>query len=137
MTLTRWLACLALLLAAPLATAEARVDFDATPGRLPKDVVPLEYTLRIVPDLPARTFRGVQTIRLEVRRPTSTLVMNALNLEIDSARLAGARRSPCTAGGSAGGQGKSADHVRAAPAPGARPLRARNGLIQEHTPCLG
>ena len=45
--------CLALLLT--VAHAEAPFDFDHTPGKLPKTVVPEAYTIDIVPNL--RTLR--------------------------------------------------------------------------------
>ena len=80
------LAALVAATAAP-ARAEAPFAFETTPGKLPKDVVPVEYALRLRPDIGTRTFQGSQTITLDVRRPTQAIVMNALNLEVAAATL--------------------------------------------------
>ncbi|MFC5476579.1 M1 family metallopeptidase [Massilia suwonensis] len=82
-------AALALALAAP-ARAEVPFSFAETPGKLPKDVIPLLYDAHLVPDVAADTFRGEQRVEIEVLRPTSRIVLNAANLDIDSATLAGA-----------------------------------------------
>jgi len=71
------------------AHAEAPFAFATTPGFLPKDIVPVEYVLHLRPDIGARTFRGTQTITLDVRRPTRSIVMNALELDIAAASLNG------------------------------------------------
>ena len=92
--LSRCLISLTLVLVAPFAHADAPFRFTDTPGQLPKDVVPREYALQIAPDIAGHSFRASQTIRIEVLRPTSQIVMNALNLEIDSATLQGAGRAP-------------------------------------------
>jgi aminopeptidase N len=67
--------------------AEKPFAFTDTPGQLPKTVVPRHYTLRIAPDLTARTTAGTATIELEVLQPVAELVLNANNLTIDSAAL--------------------------------------------------
>jgi aminopeptidase N len=90
--MSRFSHCLMILIltvVAPLAKAEAPFVFANTPGQLPKDVVPIEYTLHVVPDIASRTYQGSQTIRIEVLHATSKIVMNALNIEIDSATLEG------------------------------------------------
>ena len=47
------------LLALPFrVNAEEKFDFAITPGKLPKDVLPLEYAIRITPDLEKLTFIG-------------------------------------------------------------------------------
>ena len=61
--LSRYLMILILAVVAPLAKAEAPFVFANTPGQLPKDVVPIEYALHIVPDIANRTYQGSQTIR--------------------------------------------------------------------------
>lgn len=65
----------------------ARFDFDATPGRLPKDVVPSHYTLRFDLDPDRETFTGRTEIELDVRRPTTAIVLNANELEAARAVL--------------------------------------------------
>ena len=67
--------------------AEKPFAFADTPGQLPKTVVPRHYTLRIQPDLELRTTTGTTTIELEVLQPVTELVLNANELEIDSAAL--------------------------------------------------
>jgi aminopeptidase N len=79
----------AFALAAAGAHAEAPYSFGATPGKLPKDVLPLQYAAHLVPDIEANTFRGSETVEIEVLKPTSKLMLNADNMEIDSARLSG------------------------------------------------
>jgi aminopeptidase N len=59
----------------------ARFDFDSTPGRLPKDVVPTHYTLRFDLDPERETFTGRTEIELDVRRPASAIVVNATELD--------------------------------------------------------
>ncbi|MGJ7917702.1 M1 family metallopeptidase [Massilia sp. LXY-6] len=79
----------ALAIAAIGAHAEAPYSFDKTPGKLPKNVIPLEYQAHLAPDIDANTFRGNETIEIEVLKPTSTIMLNAAALEIDSASLTG------------------------------------------------
>lgn len=76
------------------AQAEAPFSFEATPGKLPKDVVPLEYVAHLVPDIAANTFRGSQTVEIEVRKPTSTIMLNAENMEIDGVSLSAKGMAP-------------------------------------------
>lgn len=76
------------------AHAEAPFGFDRTPGKLPKSVVPLEYTLHLVPDLASLSFKGDVTITIDVRRPTRNIVLNARNLRIESAALRHAGNAP-------------------------------------------
>ncbi len=69
--------------------AEKPFSFDATPGKLPKDVVPLGYSIRIVPEIDKLTFAGSETVRINVRRPVRELVLNALELKIQKAAVDG------------------------------------------------
>ena len=80
------LATIALFGFATSATA-ARFDFDSTPGRLPKDVVPTHYTLRFDLDPARATFTGQAEIDLTVRRPTSSIVLQATELDAAQAAL--------------------------------------------------
>jgi aminopeptidase N len=82
-------AVVALALASTLARAEAPFSFADTPGKLPKDVIPLLYDAYLVPDVKADTFRGQQRVEIEVLRPTSRIVLNAANLQIEGAALLG------------------------------------------------
>ena len=61
---------------APL--AEAIQDY-----RLPKNVTPHRYEIRLTPDLKAFTFIGEVTISVTVNEATDDVVLNALELEVD------------------------------------------------------
>jgi aminopeptidase N len=76
-----------LLLALARPALAARFDFDATPGRLPKDVVPTLYQLRFEVDPGAETFTGRARIEIDVRRPVASITVNALRLQAESVRL--------------------------------------------------
>jgi aminopeptidase N len=69
--------------------AEKPFSFKDTPGRLPKEVVPTEYSIRIVPDIDKFTFAGTETVKLNVRSPVNQLILNALELKIEAASLDG------------------------------------------------
>ncbi|MEA2663752.1 MAG: hypothetical protein QOI11_696, partial [Candidatus Eremiobacteraeota bacterium] len=81
-------AACALALVAP-ARAAGPFAFDATPGRLSKSVVPLDYRIAVTPDAAAKTLTGSETVVLDVRRPTARIAFNTLNLTIRAARLDG------------------------------------------------
>lgn len=78
------------------AAAEEPFSFAATPGQLPKTVVPEDYTLSVVPDIRQFTFQGNVVIRLNVREPVDRIVLNALDLEVDSAVLSATDAAPAT-----------------------------------------
>ena len=67
--------------------AEKPFDFASTPGKLPKNVVPQKYSIRIKPDLTKLTFSGSEAVKIEVRQPVRELVLNALELQITSASV--------------------------------------------------
>ena len=79
----------ALAVLALCARAEPPYSFAKTPGKLPKNVVPLDYKIHIVPDLAAFTFSGSEDVTIDVRSVTRKIVLNANLLEIDSAELTG------------------------------------------------
>ena len=63
--------------------------------RLPDTVVPTHYTLTFTPDLATATFTGEAEIIVRVTRPTSTIVLNALELTIhESTVVQGATNAP-------------------------------------------
>jgi aminopeptidase N len=70
-------------------SAEKPFDFASTPGKLPKQVVPAEYSIRIVPKIDKLTFTGSETVKLNVRAPVRKLVLNVLDIEIARATLDG------------------------------------------------
>jgi puromycin-sensitive aminopeptidase len=57
------------------------------PYRLPRTAVPSRYDIRLEPDLTTLTFRGQQTVALDVTESVSELVLNAIELAVDSASL--------------------------------------------------
>jgi aminopeptidase N len=69
------------------ARAEQPFDFDHTPGKLPKIVVPDTYTIDIVPDLQKLTLSGRETITLDVRQATDSMMLNQNGLALGSATL--------------------------------------------------
>ena len=70
-------------------SAEKPFSFKDTPGKLPKEVVPTDYSIRIVPNIDALEFSGTETVKLDVRNPVHRLVLNALEMEISDASLDG------------------------------------------------
>ncbi len=69
------------------ATAETLPDFVPTPGKLPKTVVPIHYEIELAPDLDKLAFKGREKVHIEVLEPTDRLVLNALELMIETASL--------------------------------------------------
>src|SRR5215208_7251010 len=59
--------------------AEPMFSFDATPGKLPKIVVPINYSVELRPDAESLALPGVEVIDIEVREPTARLTLNAVN----------------------------------------------------------
>jgi puromycin-sensitive aminopeptidase len=55
------------------------------PYRLPRHAVPTRYDLRLEPDLVSATFQGRTTIALTVLESTTVIVLNALELTVESA----------------------------------------------------
>jgi aminopeptidase N len=68
-------------------SAEKPFSFNETPGKLPKEVLPVEYSIRIVPNIDRFAFTGMETVKLSVRSPVRQLVLNALELEITEASV--------------------------------------------------
>jgi puromycin-sensitive aminopeptidase len=55
--------------------------------RLPKNVVPKRYAIRLIPDLEKFTFSGEESVAITVNESTSEILLNALEMEIDSVRV--------------------------------------------------
>ncbi|MGY3529890.1 M1 family metallopeptidase [Bradyrhizobium sp. USDA 4452] len=68
-----------LLTMAAGAQAEQTFSFDGTPGKLPKTVVPLSYTIELTPDLTSLALPGVETVDVDVREAVAQLTLNAIN----------------------------------------------------------
>ena len=55
--------------------------------RLPENVVPSNYALRLVPDLATEKFSGEETISVTVKKPTTSVTLNAADIEFDSVSI--------------------------------------------------
>jgi aminopeptidase N len=69
------------------AAAEPAFSFDATPGKLPKTVVPIHYAIELKPNLENLTLAGSEVVEIEVREPTARLVLNAENMTLSAATI--------------------------------------------------
>ena len=54
---------------------------------LPSNVRPAKYRLTLTPDLEGFTFAGRESVEIEVLAPTSSIVVNSAEIEIQSSRL--------------------------------------------------
>jgi puromycin-sensitive aminopeptidase len=59
------------------------------PYRLPRHVIPTRYELRLEPDLARATFAGHAVVTLTITQPTTAIVMNAIDLTVSQAEIAG------------------------------------------------
>src|SRR5213595_3956618 len=87
-----WVLCWAALfsiMVPSIVTAEKPFSFKETPGKLQKEVVPTDYSIRIVPKIDQFTFTGTETVKLNVRSPVHQLVLNTLELKIEAASVDG------------------------------------------------
>ncbi len=73
----------------PNLNAEKPFDFASTPGKLPKQVVPEKYSIRIKPNMEKLTFTGSEAVKIQVREPVNEIVLNALELQITTAAIDG------------------------------------------------
>jgi aminopeptidase N len=74
---------------APAAWCGAPFSFESAPGRLPKNVVPVSYDVRIVPDADALRLTGTESVQLQFRAATATLQFNSLNETLNHVLLDG------------------------------------------------
>src|SRR5262245_45566503 len=61
--------------------------------RPPGGVVPNRYTLWFAPDLENATFRGRETINVDVRTPTTTVTLNAAEIQFGDVTIAAGGRT--------------------------------------------
>jgi aminopeptidase N len=71
------------------ASAQAPFSFESAFGRLPKNVIPIDYTIAIVPDASALSLTGEESVVLDFRQATDTVVFNSLNQTLDHVQLDG------------------------------------------------
>ena len=77
------LSVLALACAAALTCpAQARFDFAATAGNLPKNVIPSAYRITLAPDLTKLIFSGHEEIDVEVFKATRVVTVNAAAIKV-------------------------------------------------------
>ena len=86
---TRYCLLMSLLVWVTPAFADSPFSFDATPGKLPKDVIPLSYTVHITPNAEALTFTGRESVDLRFNSATSRIVFNTLNESLRDVRFDG------------------------------------------------
>ncbi len=60
--------------------------------RLPRDVRPERYTIRLAPDLDTWTFTGEETVLVRLDRPVRRLELHAVDLEVTAASATTGRR---------------------------------------------
>jgi aminopeptidase N len=82
-------ACAAALAAAGTVSAEEPFSFDQAFGRLPKNVLPIDYTIDIVPDLKSLAIAGTESVLLDFRSATATIQFNSLNETLREVTLDG------------------------------------------------
>ncbi|KAH1002212.1 hypothetical protein HUJ04_008323 [Dendroctonus ponderosae] len=62
--------------------------------RLPRTVKPLHYNLSLVPDFDTFTFKGEESVRIEVNEATDKIVLNAVDLSLVMAQVSGENIAP-------------------------------------------
>jgi aminopeptidase N len=71
------------------AEAPQTFNFATAPGRLPKNVVPLDYTISLTPDIDGRTIAGTESIVLRFMEATANIQFNSLNQKLTQVLLDG------------------------------------------------
>src|ERR1043165_1955044 len=72
----------------------AFVALPLSAARLPQTVIPSHYAISIEPNFANDTFRGEETIDVDVKQPVTSIVLHAVQLHIDSASVAGMTATP-------------------------------------------
>ena len=67
--------------------AENRTNLQSTSAALTKDVVPRSYLIHLEPNIETRITDGVESIEIEVLKPTKRIVLNALETQIGKATI--------------------------------------------------
>ena len=95
-TVIRTVLAITLLVAWAGSTLAGGAEPATRPGRLPPGVTPVHYAITVEPDANALTFTGHETIDIDAATATDTVVLNAADLKITSARVDGAQRATVT-----------------------------------------
>ena len=86
------IAAIAIALAALVpaaARADAPFNFDATPGKLPKAIVPSAYDIALRTNLKSMTFTGTETVAAVAHAAAPTVVVNTHDMTVSKALLDG------------------------------------------------
>src|SRR2546425_11779932 len=78
---------MALVVSGGGSAAEPAYSFGATPGKLPKNVVPTHYAIELEPNLESLTLAGSVLVDIEVREPTAQVVVNAVSMTLAGATV--------------------------------------------------
>jgi aminopeptidase N len=81
------LALLLLSFAATTSYAEKTPSLQPTQAALPQDVVPRSYLIHLEPSIETQITEGVESIEVEVLKPTKRIVLNAVDTQIAKARI--------------------------------------------------
>ncbi|HEY3057293.1 MAG TPA: M1 family metallopeptidase [Thermoanaerobaculia bacterium] len=65
----------------------------AVAARLPQNVVPKHYRITLAPDIPTEKFSGDETIDVEIREPSTTITVNAAEIEFDDTSVTSGGRT--------------------------------------------
>ena len=76
-----------------ISQAEERFSIATTPGKLPKDIAPRSYLIRLEPDTESLVTTGSETIEIEVLKPSDRIVLNAVDTEISRATVSDSNHS--------------------------------------------
>lgn len=69
-----------------MSTTSAVAEAETLEYRLPRTVIPVRYQITLSPDLEKFKFDGEVTIEVEVKEPVTEVLLNALELEVHSAK---------------------------------------------------
>ena len=73
------------------------VSFAAQAARLPTSVIPKHYAITIAPDLVAETFRGEETIDVDVTQATPSITMHGIGFTYHDVTVTSAGEKTATA----------------------------------------
>jgi puromycin-sensitive aminopeptidase len=73
------------------ALLDAETDPETDAYRLPRTVVPTKYEIVLEPDLVNFTFKGDEAVDITVAQPTDQILLNAVDLRIEEAKVKNAR----------------------------------------------